>query len=182
MQYFIGIVPDDPFYHQLENLRTKWRKNRISEVVEPHITLKAQGGLTPEREWLEEIRRVCSETKPFTIELGRPRFFGEDILYLSAFSPCIYPLHQKLVEAAAPSASMIKKYFELDQFVPHLTMGKATFGLSNQELREMADQAEKVFIPYPKWEVTYVRVYQEIEPMKYVKFEDISLNNHSAKS
>lgn len=175
LKYFIGIVPMDEYKSRVSAFRSKWEKNYIDGVVEPHITLKAQGGLTQDLTWLSKVKKVCSETNPFQLKLGKPMFFGEDILYLSASSSHLNELHNNIVNAVAPSQELIDKYFELDNFVPHMTLGKTTYGLSKQELRDMAKLAEEEISPYPILNVNSVRVYQEIETYKYVKYEDISL-------
>ncbi len=100
-------------------------------------------------------------------------FFGEDILYLSASSNNLLELHSKIVNAVAPSQELIESYFELDNFVPHMTLGKTSYGLTKQELKDMAKSVEEELIPYPILNVNFVRVYQEIEPNKYIKYEDI---------
>ena len=103
-------------------------------------------------------------------------FFGEDILYLSATSNELNNLHKSIVLAISPSNDLIKKYFELDDFVPHMTLAKTNYGLSKKELSEMGKLAEKELSPFPIFEVRFVRVYQEIETNKYTKYLDIPLN------
>lgn len=85
-------------------------------------------------------------------------------------------LHNKIVQLINPSNELIKKYFELEDFVPHLTLGKTYFGMSSEELKEMAREAQKFLTPYPTFNVEQIRVYQEIEPLKYVPYKDIALN------
>ncbi|WP_164669750.1 2'-5' RNA ligase family protein [Virgibacillus doumboii] len=174
MQYFIGIVPPEEYLKKISKFRQKWKNHRIDEVVEPHITLKAQGGLTPDEKWLEKVRGVCENFAAFQISLDRPEFFGEDILYLSVKSTELMEIHKNIVRAISPSADLVKQYFELDDFVPHMTLGKAGYGLSKQELKDMARLAESKLAPYPTFDVNFVRVYREIEG-EYVKYLDISL-------
>ncbi|MBM7553076.1 2'-5' RNA ligase family protein [Thalassobacillus pellis] len=142
MQYFIGIVPPEPYKQRVIEFQQKWKNNRIGDVVEPHITLKAQGGLTSDQQWLPKIEELCHAFKAFTISISQPKLFGEDIVYLSAHSKELYDLHQKLVKSVSPSKALIKQYFEMDDFVPHMTLGKTTYGLTKQELKDMANSAE----------------------------------------
>ncbi|MGE6489227.1 2'-5' RNA ligase family protein [Paenisporosarcina sp. NPDC076898] len=176
MQYFIGIVPSDEYKIKLIEFQQKWKNNRITDVVEPHITLKAQGGLSPDEEWLGKVREVCHNFQPFQITLDQPMLFGDDILYLSANSEELFELHRSIVQEVSPSKDLIKKYFELEDFVPHLTLGKTTYGLSKLELIDMKELAEKELSPFPTFDVRFVRVYQEIETNKYIKYLDIPLN------
>lgn len=177
MQFFIGIVPTDEFKLKLIDFQCKWKNNRIIDAVEPHITLKAQGGLTPDEKWLSKVKAVCHNFQSFQITLDKPMFFGEDIIYLSATSNELFNLHKSIVGEVSPSNDLIKQYFELDDFVPHMTLGKTNYGLSKKELRDMRNLAEKELSPFPTFEVRFVRVYQEIEPNKYIKYLDIPLKN-----
>ena len=68
-EYFIGIVPPKEYLKRIELFQTKWM-NHLG--VEPHITLKAQGGLTPDRKWIDAVEKVCDQFKPFQISLGKP--------------------------------------------------------------------------------------------------------------
>ena len=42
--YFIGIAPPAEYLERVEHFQRKWMNFLF---VEPHVTLKAQGGLTP---------------------------------------------------------------------------------------------------------------------------------------
>ena len=164
---------------KLIEYQQKWSNNRIYEAVELHITLKAQGGLTPDKEWVRKVVAACKDFGPFNISLDKPEFFGEDILYLSASSKELYKLHKKLVLEISPSSDLIKKYFELEDFTPHLTLGKVAYGLSKQNLQDMARLAEEELSPYPIFEVKFIRVYQEVEKSRYITYLDIPLSQVS---
>ncbi|WP_198162634.1 2'-5' RNA ligase family protein [Halobacillus mangrovi] len=176
MQYFIGIVPSKEYIRKVREFRQQWSRHSINEVVEPHITLKAQGGLTEDRRWLKKVREICDDFEPFHLSLDQPRFFGDDILYLSVKSQPLYLLHERMVREISPTDEIIKSYFELDDFVPHLTLGKTTYGLTKLELQDMAKLAENELTPFPTFEVRFVRVYQEVEENQYRKYMDITLN------
>ncbi|MFP3338712.1 hypothetical protein R0J91_12070, partial [Micrococcus sp. SIMBA_131] len=96
-------------------------------------------------------------------------------LYLSAQSEDLHKLHEKIVHSVEPSKELIEKYFELDYYVPHLTLGKTTYGLTKQDLKDMAATTEKEIGPYPILDVNFIRIYKESEPNKYVKFLDLPL-------
>lgn len=175
MQYFIGIVPSDEYKKKIIEFQQKWTNHRITDAVEPHITLKAQGGLTIDQGWISKVKNVCKDFQPFYISVSKPMFFGDDILYLSASSEELYKLHNSIVQEIAPSVDLIKKYFELDNFTPHMTLGKTFYGLSKQELKDMAKLAEVELSPYPTFEVNSIRIYQEVETGRYVTYLDIPL-------
>lgn len=180
-EYFIGIVPPEEYLTRVVQFQRKW----IRELgVEPHITLKAQGGLTPDKTWINKVQRVCENFKPFQVSLGKPMYFGDNILYLSIHSNVLHQLHHKIVQEISPSEELIKQYFELDAFVPHLTLGKEQYGgnistgLSKKELHEMESLADIELSPYPEFEVNFIRVYElNHEKQRYEKYLDITLGN-----
>jgi 2'-5' RNA ligase len=179
MQFFIGIVPPEEYKNKITKFQKQWINNSLPDVVEPHITIKAQGGLTDEKDWLEKVKKVCQDTIPFKMKLNRPAFFGESVLFLTVESKSIYQLHRKIVNTVSPDKDLIKKYMELDDYVPHLTLGQTHWGLSSGELKDMAKFTEVELRRYPTIEVDFLRVYQEIEPNKYRKYLDIQLKRNS---
>jgi 2'-5' RNA ligase len=60
MNYFLGIVPPDEYKEQVADFQNRWPGNRIGEVAEPHITVKAQGGLHRDLVWIDQIKNACS--------------------------------------------------------------------------------------------------------------------------
>lgn len=177
MQFFIGIVPPVEYKRRIATFQRQWRNNSLPDVVEPHITIKAQGGLTSEMEWLEQVGKVCERTSPFLLELSEIKFFGDSVLFLSVKSKLIYEFHRKLVNAVLPDKDEIKQFMELEQYVPHLTLGQTHWGLSSDELKNMAKLADEMLRPFPVITVNFIRIYQEIEPKRYRKYLDIALKN-----
>ncbi|MGR9050675.1 2'-5' RNA ligase family protein [Halobacillus faecis] len=177
MQHFIGWVPPEDFKEKVIHFQKKWSGNTITVVVEPHITLKAQGGLTPDRKWLDQVRAMCRRTNPFRVQIGVPAFFGEDVLYLSVCSEKIYDFHKQMVQITHPTSKQVDDYFEWEHFVPHLTLAKTTYGLAKQDLIDMAEAADKEFRPFQAFEVDRVRVYEECSPNTYTKLEDLWLGS-----
>jgi 2'-5' RNA ligase len=156
-QYFIGITPPSDYQKKVEHFQHEWLG---SPIVEPHITLKAQGGLTSDKEWIKKVKTVCKSIHPFTITLAKPNYFGDNILYLSVLSEKLYPVHEAIVKAISPSEDLIQQYFELENFVAHLTLGKEQYGLTKEALNDMALTAEKELTPYPTFLVKSIRVYE----------------------
>ena len=143
------------------------------------MTLKAQGGLTPDKKWIENVKNSCKKISPFELSLAKPEYFGDNILYLSVKSEELYSLHEALVREIGPSEDLIKQYFELEDFVPHLTLGKEQFDLSKQELKDMAHLAEKELTPYPSFIVKSIRVYElNTETKRYEPYLDIPLGEN----
>ncbi|MCA1011630.1 2'-5' RNA ligase family protein [Halobacillus halophilus] len=173
-EYFIGIVPPEAYMERVEHFREQWMDYSI---VEPHITLKAQGGLSPDLKWIERIRKVCENVRPFSIQIAEPAYFGEQVLYLSVHSEALVHLHEYIVREISPTDEQVKKYFELDDFVPHLTLAKEAFGLSKQNLVEMEKAALIKLSPFPQFKVEFIRIYErKTHADRYETFEDIYLN------
>ncbi len=171
--YFIGIVPPEDYLKRIVKFQSKWMEHLR---VEPHVTLKAQGGLTLDKKWINKVRNVCKDFPPFSLAFNQPRYFGESILYLSVHSSQLYELHERIVREISPSNKLVKAYFELDDFVPHLTLGKELYGLSKQHLKDMKVSAEMELTPYREFEVEFIRIYErKRELQRYEKLVDIDL-------
>ncbi|SFJ69792.1 2'-5' RNA ligase [Halobacillus dabanensis] len=177
MRFFIGIVPPKDYKQRVIDFQNQWKFHEKQTVVEPHITLKAQSGLTPDQNWMSKVERICNTSSPFTIMLGEPSFFGEDVLYLSMKSSKLEAIHARIVKAIGPAPHLLKKYFELDDYVPHMTLAKTSYGISGQELREMEKAATKLLSPYPSFDVHFIRVFKEAGPNKYEKLVDLPLGS-----
>ena len=125
---------------------------------------------------MEKVENVCKNGTPFELSFAKPEYFGDNILYLSVKSDQLYALHEALVREIGPSEDLIKQYFELDDFVPHLTLGKEQFDLSKQELKDMALSAENELTPYPTFIVESIRVYElNTDTKRYEPYLDIPL-------
>ncbi|WP_377890167.1 2'-5' RNA ligase family protein [Alkalihalobacillus sp. R86527] len=185
-EYFIGIVPPEDYLKRIEEFQGKWNERT---GVEPHVTLKAQGGLSANQEWIEKVKEVCKTVKAFQMTLDRPAYFGDSVLYLPVRSDELVELHHLLVETISPPNHLIKQYFERDDFVPHLTLGKEKYGggisngVSKEDLKEMENQARIELAPYPTCEVTFIRIYElNVAEQKYEKLLDVSLGNETDRS
>ncbi|RHW43368.1 2'-5' RNA ligase family protein [Neobacillus notoginsengisoli] len=179
MKFFIGIVPPKEYKRKIVEFQTRWKNNLLSDLVEPHITIKSQGGLTSNKNWLRDVEKLCEDTAPFQLKINTPAFFDDTVLFLRVEARGINELHRKIVNAVNPEKDLIKKYRELDDYIPHLTLGQTHYGLSSEELKDMAILAEEELSPYPVFDVNFLRGYQEIESNKYKKFMDINLKEKS---
>ncbi|WP_338075695.1 2'-5' RNA ligase family protein [Chengkuizengella sediminis] len=157
------------------HFQSQWKNNLLVDLVEPHITIKAQGGLTDDIGWIEKLQRVCKDFSLFEVSVAEPMFFGESVFFLSIKSDKIVEIHRNIVNEISPENELIKKYMELDDYVPHLTLGQTFWGLSSEELKDMAKNIGQEPSPYPTFEVNYIRIYQEVETNRYVKYLDIPL-------
>ncbi|MCL4352505.1 MAG: hypothetical protein M1318_07660 [Firmicutes bacterium] len=54
--------------------------------MEPHITVKAQGGLTPDLAWTDPVTAVCAAFPRFIVAITGPEFLGDAVVYLGVVS------------------------------------------------------------------------------------------------
>lgn len=176
MNYFIGISLPHDYKRKIAAFRDRWSNNRINDVAEPHITVKAQGGLTADLHWLANVRQTCSLMQGFQLSLSEPGSFGSSVAFLSVgTNKDVLELHKRLVDAISPSQELLDDYFEMDKYHPHLTLGQTYWGLNETEIQEMKRLAIDELAPFPTFAVNDVRVYIEVESNKYVPFADIPL-------
>lgn len=163
VEYFIGVVPPQDYLKRIERFQSKWT---TQSGVEPYITVKAQGGLTQDKQWADQVKEVCKSVKPFIVSLGQPRELGSHILYLSVYSDDLHQLHRRLVHEISPGAELIQQYFELDAYTPHLTLCKVNSGVDSlpgsteQKLEQLKESADKELTPYPVFDVNFIRIYE----------------------
>jgi 2'-5' RNA ligase len=150
LQFFIAVVPPEPC------------KTLISQAfpskIEPHITIKAQGGLTVDQRWIEAVRSVAGRFRLLHVNLGEPRLFGDKVLYLSVLSEDLVRIHSALVDAIGPADNLVKSYFEGELYVPHLTL-KMLKG--TEDVGGLLNAAESRLSPYPEFTSSWIRVYRQ---------------------
>ncbi|WP_433750800.1 2'-5' RNA ligase family protein [Falsibacillus pallidus] len=178
MQYFIGIQPPRDYAKKIVQLQKLWKSSRLPEVVEPHVTVKAQSGLSSDLSWVPVIKGICQKTSPFKVELGEPAYYAKDVLFLRVESSPLTHFHLRLVEAISPPEDLIKRYFERENYSPHLTLGQTYWGMSFEELQKMEQKTLDVLSPFPTFDVQHVQIYEEYETNKYRKFLEIPLANN----
>lgn len=174
MEYALGIIPPTPYRQRIAAFQRRWPGNPTPEVVEPHITVKAPGGLTPDLAWMDPVTAVCRAFPPFTMAVTGPAFFGADVVYLGIAAPSVHGLHRRLLEVIAPGRAGIERYFEGDDYVPHITLGQTGTGMTAAELQDMGYAADEVLQPFPTFDVTGVRIYQGMDG-RYTPFRDVPL-------
>jgi 2'-5' RNA ligase len=117
LQYFFALTPP------LE-IQEKIAEAFPGPGVEPHITVKAQGGLRVDTKnlWLPRITHLARRTEAIEIELGPMRTFGESVLYISVRSVGLKKFHDELVRVVGVTAAEAATYYEGKEWVPHLTL------------------------------------------------------------
>ena len=173
MEFFIGIVPSQEISKKIIGFQKKFF---YKEVVEPHITIKTQSGLTEDKLWIEKIQNYLKEQKVFSVKLGDTQWFRDEVLFLSVQSEDVHKIHYDLIEIINPSLELRKKYFEDRKYTPHLTLGEIRYGLSKNELASMKTEAKQELNNLTEFEVFFARIYIKLaDSAKYNKFLDIPL-------
>ncbi|MBW3537927.1 2'-5' RNA ligase family protein [Candidatus Parcubacteria bacterium] len=151
-EFFIGVAVPPEFKAKVTALQERWMVGRRLHT-EPHVTLIPPGLLSQDRGWLEQIRLVCAETKPFQLVLAPPQAFGLRVVYLGVESPGLVRLHAQLTAQLG---------FRSNQpYRPHLTLAKGR--LTGAQVAKLQPEARSLQ-PYPTFDVTFVRIYHKVHP------------------
>jgi len=171
MQYFIGIVPPKEIQDKITNFQKHFLNKK---VVEPHITIKAQSGLTEDKVWLEKVENYLKRQTSFKVEFKDLSQFGDDVLFFQVLSNEIEKIHNDLIDIVNPSKELRKKYFENQKYTPHLTLAETRWGINTDELVSIKIKAEQELNNLPSFNVDFARVYVKSEPnTQYEKMMDI---------
>ena len=156
MDYGIAIVPPEELCCRIKDIQDRFGNNGI----EPHITLKAQGGLGENIKWLENVKLIAKQTSPFKVVLGNVRKFGNEVLYISIDSPGLVTLHNRIIDELNLSPEIIERYFESELFIPHLTLARTQAGYKQDDFPKIRELAEQMLQgSYTSFEVEFMRVY-----------------------
>jgi len=175
MKFFIGIPAPDALCEQIARFQARFEQVQLAE---PHISVKAQGGLAENEDWLPLIERSASGISPFMIYFAGVATFGDRVLFLKpAQSPNLRQFHQAVLCAINPSPELIARYHEGDHYDPHLTLATADAGMDRARLASMKEEAEIEFSDTASFTVSAIRVYRQLDPAgRYQNYRDISLS------
>lgn len=172
MQYFMAIPAPDKISEIVRSARTSLGLTQL--VAEPHITVKAQGGLAENTLWMNKIKAVVESTSPIRVKTRGVSSFGDKVAFIDIESPELLKLHERLVEAVNPDTSTRTKYFErTGEFHLHITFATEKIPEATQLIeKELMDMEPFIFT------ATYVRIFrQEKEGLLYQKFLDITFGS-----
>lgn len=170
MEYGIAIIPPESISKEITAIQNRFGNNGI----EPHITIKAHGGLTSDLNWLKDIKEIASSFMPFKVTLTQAQTFGNDVVYISVFSPELIRLHKVIISQISPPQHIIEQYFEGDQFTPHLTLGMVRTGFDYNDFPEMKNKSDDFTKEGISFTANFLRVYQ-LDGSQVTVLEDIEL-------
>ncbi|MBN8207813.1 2'-5' RNA ligase family protein [Bacillus sp. NTK071] len=172
MPFFIGILPPLLITNEISSFRKRWEYQEISP---PHITIKAQGGLTEEKSWLPKIESVCYDFPAFDLKLGAPATFGSTVLFSSVLSKEIITLHLLLVDAIKPTLDEQKNYYEATDFIPHLTIAKGEGIPNDDNFLQMKNDAHEKLVGFEPFKVHSIHLFSLNENEIYKPVLEIPL-------
>lgn len=174
VEYFIAIVPPKKYAEKIKEFQKRWSGNTLPDFVEPHVTVKSQAGLNEDECWIDSIKTICSTFPMFNLSIRGVKSFGNSVVYLGVDSHRINELHRRIVGAIHPDPEISKRYYELDLYEPHLTLGSKEYGMSEIELSEMMNLANKCFPDFQPFIVKSLNVYKLLGN-KYQKIQKLEL-------
>lgn len=179
MRYLIGVVPPEEIMEKITNFQKSFPMNRVPFFIEPHITVKAQGGLTEDLAWLGGVESAIAEFSPLTIRFDGIGQFGQNVLFRRVVSDNIAALRDVLISVVNPNPEEREKYFEDVSYEPHLTLGQIELGMTVEEIARMKPLAEREFSSPEDFTTGFLRIYSQEQPgQSYKKFSDIKFKSH----
>lgn len=178
MKFFLGIVPPLVTKERILNFQKSFPTNMVPFFNEPHITIKAPGGLTEDKSWLLKTMVLIGDYPRFQIKFDAVESFEDQVLFLKPQrTEELINLHLKLVSLLNPDEETNKTFFEGDLYEPHLTLGKGgESGMSSEDFQNMKKRLEFELQDIPPFQVDFVRVYQkDLSGDPYIKLLDIPL-------
>jgi len=174
VEYFIAITPPEKYGESILQFQKMWLNNTLPSLVEPHITVKSQAGLNEDEHWINSIETICGSFPMFDLLINGVKSFKKFVVYLGVESDKIKELHRSIVQSISPDPEMSRRYYELDLYEPHLTLASKEYGMSETELSEMIELANKYFLDFQPFIVDSLKIYKLFEN-KYHMIQEIEL-------
>jgi 2'-5' RNA ligase len=139
------------------------------------VTVKAQPGLDQPSFWLDHIANWSATYPPVAVRLGEPRFFGDEILYLSITGAAIDKLHRALLGCLDAIGVTERFEYEADAYVPHLTLSATWLGRCVEELAGIAEHARSSFRP-TEFTARTLSVFRSLDGVHYERWRELPLS------
>jgi len=142
-----SILVITPPQDQIERIRTLQVECGVSTDVVPHVTVKAQPGLTDRSRWVQPLRERLRRHRPFALRFIGVGQFGEEIVYLGVGGNGIRRLHNTILDVLDRLG--VEERFEYDgeSYEPHLTLAASFAGADATALREIGLRARRLNVP-----------------------------------
>lgn len=176
VKYFIAIPILDEPSEKIKNFQRAFSAKSII-MAEPHVTVKAQGGLSGDEKWVSKIKEVIEKTNCFELTLSSVETFGNKVILLKAepFEK-LFQIHKICVDEINPTEADIKKYHELGSYIPHSTLFEVDVKEDHSRFLEIFNSAKRTFNEKITFKVSTIRIYkQDIIGVPYRKLIDIEL-------
>lgn len=160
MKYFVAVVPDEKTSSQIFTFQKSFPNNDVVNVVEPHVTIKRPGTVSDVDSWVEKIKNITKDTKLFQLSLERVNSFGDSVVFLEPNnSKELFALHRKIFNISEPNDEDV--IYENENYIPHLTLAGTKWKITKDELLDLKEKAQRVFVAEMDFPVTFLRIYRK---------------------
>jgi len=144
MKYFIGIIPSEKVKESILDFQKSIKNNSYPYLFEPHITVKAPGGLTEDLQWIDKIKERLSSFPCFSVYLDGVSTFEENGVVFLVPGPKdkIKELHKTLFDIIDSKKTF---EFEDEDYHSHLTLAGVKWGISMEQILDITSSAEIFF-------------------------------------
>ena len=139
-QYAVVLTFPQEITKGIEVLRNKYNKSEY-EIV-PHITLKMPFRIfTDKKQVIETLNKIAKKTESFEIKMNGISYFENptsSAVYIALKDNLsVYNLHKTIVFALNGLIQEVGKVnFELDNYIPHITIGESISNLDVQKVKQ----------------------------------------------
>lgn len=140
LRYFAAVVPPPEVTERIAAFSKEVDSVYAAPVQNAAIKVVAKDGMEPYPNWNLVTLKLASETKPFEIRFGKPRYFGEYLLGIPVISQELVEAHFTSVKLLAEhddyisqkSPDELAEFYESQSiFTPHITLAAGIFGNEN---------------------------------------------------
>jgi 2'-5' RNA ligase len=134
---FLAIVPPREIADVIQDLQ---RRIGVDTSVLPHVTVKAQPGLSLDGSWRHAVADALARRGRAHLSFTAVDWFGSGIVYL-AVSDAATELHWTILHAVESVVRGDRFEYDGDAYVPHLTLGAEFAGATGHQLDALAADA-----------------------------------------
>ncbi|MCX6754890.1 MAG: GrpB family protein [Candidatus Nomurabacteria bacterium] len=175
-KYFIAIPILGQVKDLVLNIHKIYSLDSVLLLAEPHITIKAPGGLLPNELWIANFEEIIKNYKSFRLSFKNIGVFNNSVLYLESDSKILIDMHNKLINKLNCSPELKSRYFEGSQYIPHTTLIQFKKGFYSDIIKKDIE-SELLKIKNTKMEVKEIFIYKQSKPEDtFIQYKTIKLN------
>lgn len=176
MRVFVAIPVESQLDAKINPLHTHklFAANMRPSHIEPHITLKAPQEVSDIKPWAFAARGAISAWHPAQVRPTKVDFITPHTLALFLEPTPLAGLESALAGALAAYNTPDIELHEGSGYHPHVTIGRSDRKFTPVEQAQLINLAESYLRPYPRLDITKVRLYGH-DGHRYYPLEDIEL-------